>query len=91
MSATYVREKKTEWVVYDLKNRSSIAMPLEVKIPGADRKLPHALYGSSTRDNDGNFYWVGFCSDGAGFPLLYQLRPSGAGERGSRGSNAPHE
>lgn len=92
MSATCLGDNKTEWVVYDLDNRSSVATPLEVTIPGVDLNVAHALYGSSTRDNDGNFYWVGFCSyNDGGFPLLYQLRPHGAGELGARTSDTPRE
>jgi hypothetical protein len=52
-------DNRYEWLAYDLIARKSVAVP--IVIPTIDDQLPTnlLLYGSTTRDDDGNFYLVG--------------------------------
>ncbi len=56
-------ERVYQWIVYDLKRRSSVAIELD-KAPFA--KHSHLLlYGSNTRDDEGHGYLVGTSDQGA--------------------------
>lgn len=69
------RDKTYEWVVYDLRNRRSMALPFEINSPNPPALCGSLLYGSMTRDNFGNFYVVGTDYDRA-CPLLFQVQAS---------------
>jgi hypothetical protein len=59
-----------EWVVYDLKERTSEA--LEINIPPAYRPSDLLLYGTDTRDQEGNGYLVGTAdSDPVCFKIVF--------------------
>jgi glycopeptide antibiotics resistance protein len=56
------RSANYEWLLYNLKTRTSTASPFEVEKSGRSFS-DLLLYGSTTRDNLGNFYLVGRYSD----------------------------
>lgn len=68
-------EERYEWLVYDLIARKSVAVPVE--IPAIDGKPLDGLllYGSTTRDDDGNFYLVGtYRRESRDWPVVMQAR-----------------
>ena len=67
-------EQRYEWVVYDLATRDSLAVPVTLPpIEGRPNQQP-ALYGSVTRDNQGNFYLGGVHHrDSRDWPILLQV------------------
>ena len=73
-------DQPLQWVVYDLKTRTHSVGPFQVSQPvGLDvgRSL---LYGSRTRDDDGNCYIVGTQPKGGrgegSKPIVLQVRPA---------------
>lgn len=66
------RAGKYDWVVFELKTRTSVASPLDTK--GLQSVL---LYGSITRDNAGRLYVVGWAANPTGGyrPLVLQVEP----------------
>ncbi len=48
-----------EWVVYDLNSQRSLTVPFEIKNPPEHGMKAVLLYGSNSRDDDGNYYVVG--------------------------------
>ena len=63
-----------EWIVYDRYLKTSKAMGLDIKPPARQSVQNLLLYGSMTRDANGNFYIVGTHLN-ARLPLLYKLSP----------------
>jgi hypothetical protein len=63
------------WLVHNLSAKVSVGVP--VVIPRIDGRAPGnlLLYGSTTRDDDGNFYLVGMYQDKSGDrPIVLQAR-----------------
>jgi hypothetical protein len=65
----------TEWVVFDLRTRTSVATPVSLPAVQGQPLQDAQLYGSVTRDNQGRCYLGGHYSRGGrGYPLLLQIR-----------------
>jgi hypothetical protein len=64
-----------EWLVFDLSERASRAIPISLPAFGGQPIGSALLYGSITRDNDGACYLGGVFHRGIDIPLL--LRVSG--------------
>ena len=71
LMGTAKKNRRYDWVVYDIETRTSQAYPFRV---GLDNPRPRrsALYGTAVRDDNGNCYVVG--GDG-GTPVVLQIRP----------------
>jgi hypothetical protein len=67
------------WIVYDLAQRRSVAVPLRLPPVNGQPLRDAVLYGSVTRDNDGHCYVGGsFERNDESRPLLVQIRASRA-------------
>jgi hypothetical protein len=74
-------DNRYEWLVYDLITRQAVASP--VGLPKIDGRPPAnpLLYGSTTRDDAGNFYLVGVDQRPTGDrPVVLQVRPPEPGK-----------
>jgi hypothetical protein len=67
-------DNRYEWLVYDLTARKAVALPVE--LPAIDGKpMDGLLYGSTTRDDDGNAYLVGtYHRNSRDWPLVLHAR-----------------
>jgi hypothetical protein len=68
---------RLEWLVFDLAARISDTVPVPMPAPGGQPLENPLVYGSITRDNEGNCYLGGAYSHaGRMLPLLLQVRRS---------------
>ena len=68
--------QRYEWLVYDLESWHCVVTPFEIDIASAPKMNDSLmLYGSETRDAQGNFYVAGTQAR-PGFPVLLQIRPA---------------
>jgi hypothetical protein len=71
--------RQLEWLVYDLAARTSAAVPVPTPAPGGQPLQGAQVYGSVTRDDEGNCYLGGTCTlKGRARPLLLQVRRGGS-------------
>ena len=67
-------KSRFEWLCFDLHTRRATAVELKLQYDDGRIIWKHLLYGSITRDNDGNFY-VGGTDQNKGKPVLLKLVP----------------
>jgi len=73
------RDRPYDWVIYDLKTRSQRLADFQISDPKGPRPEHAWLFGSETRDEEGNCYVVGVQPSGKGrgdeMPILLRVQP----------------
>ena len=77
--STIKPSRKYEWIIYDMDKKSSKAVPLELaqQMQDSGTRPKLLLYGSITRDNNGDYYIAGRYhrnTDARKVPLLWRVR-----------------
>jgi hypothetical protein len=74
------RGRQQEWLVFDLRTRTSVAVPVSLPTGQGEALEGAQFYGSITRDNQGRCYLGGHGSRGGrAHPLLLQIGREGEG------------